>query len=297
MKKIRLENIVYFILTIILLVFIFDYYFTDLEPSINISKEPLNGIKVSFLDVGQADSILIETEDKNMLIDAGNNEDGKLLVNYLKDKNIDRFDYVIGTHAHEDHIGGLDNIVKSFDIDNFYMPKTYADNMTYTEILNALNTKNIVYTTPSINDLFNFGEAKVKVVYIGDDTEELNNTSIVLLMTYKNVKFLFMGDLPSTIEDTLDDIDADVLKVSHHGSSSSTSDVFLDKVSPSYAIISCGRNNDYHYPSNKVLNRLKKHNTEILRTDELGTIVITSDGESINISNIDTNIDSVEYGQ
>lgn len=250
-------------------------------------------LEIYYLDVGQADSILIRNNEKNVLIDAGNNEDGKKLVEYFQNLNITEFDYVIGTHAHEDHIGGMDDIIKNFDINHFYMPDALTTTKTFEEVLDALDENGVTFETPAIEDKFNVSDCYFEVLSIGNNEENLNSTSIVLMMNYGKKKFLFTGDIESETEQTLlnKNIKTDVLKVAHHGSGGSTTSKFLQKVNPEYAIISVGQNNSYNHPHNEALNRLNKNNVKIYRTDIDGTILLTSDGTNIEFESIvtDTN--------
>lgn len=246
-------------------------------------------VKVEYIDVGQADAILIENNKKYMLIDAGNNEDGDLLVNYFKDKNITDFEYVVATHPHEDHIGGMDNIIKNFNIKNYYMPDCYTTTKTFEETLDALEEKNLSFETPDIDSEFRLGDALFKVLYTGTDKRDLNNTSIVLKMTYKDISFMFTGDATNVTEKKIlaKNLQSDVLKVGHHGSQYSTSEKFLDKVNPKYAIISVGTGNIYDHPKDITLNKLK--GIEVHRTDKEGTIRVISDGKNIDIETFKTN--------
>lgn len=248
-------------------------------------------LQIWFLDVGQADSILIQNGDANMLIDAGNNEDGKKLVSYFQSLGIESFQYVIGTHAHEDHIGGMDDIIDNFNIDTFYMPDAITTTATFESVLDSLEAKNIAFQTPSIDSIFKLGNATIDVLYVGTDDSDLNNTSIVLKLTYGNTSILFMGDAEKEVETTIEkkDISADVLKVGHHGSNTSSSKTFLEKVNPSYAIISVGTGNSYGHPSNTTIQNLENQNIQIYRTDENGTIIMTSDGTDITFQTIQTN--------
>lgn len=248
-------------------------------------------LQIWFLDVGQADSILIQNGDANMLIDAGNNEDGKKLVSYFQSLGIESFQYVIGTHAHEDHIGGMDDIIDNFDIDTFYMPDAITTTATFESVLDSLEAKNIAFQTPSIDSIFKLGNATIDVLYVGTDDSDLNNTSIVLKLTYGNTSVLFMGDAEKEVETIIEkkDISADVLKVGHHGSNTSSSKTFLEKVNPSYAIISVGTGNSYGHPSNTTIQNLENQNIQIYRTDENGTIIMTSDGTNITFQTIQTN--------
>ena len=248
-------------------------------------------LQIWFLDVGQADSILIQNGDANMLIDAGNNEDGKKLVSYFQSLGIETFQYVIGTHAHEDHIGGMDDIIDNFDIDTFYMPDAITTTATFESVLDSLEAKNIAFQTPTVDSTFKLGDATIDVLYVGTDDTDLNNTSIVLKLTYGNISILFMGDAEKEVETIIEkkDISADVLKVGHHGSNTSSSKTFLEKVNPSYAIISVGTGNSYGHPSNTTIQNLENQNIQIYRTDENGTIIMTSDGTDITFQTIQTN--------
>lgn len=258
----------------------------------NTYSTPIEGaLEVYFLDVGQADSILIKNQQESMLIDAGNNEDGNLLVNYFNSLNIPKFKYLIGTHPHEDHIGGLDDIINNFQIDNIYLPDAITTTQTFVDVVNSIENKNMTYKVPQIGEKLTLGDATLEIIYTGTNQSDLNDTSIVVRLDYGNVSFLFTGDISSKVEKTIlyKNIDVDILKVGHHGSSYGTTDSFLTRVSPDYAIISVGTPNSYNHPSTEVLNKLKEKNIQIHRTDEEGTILVTTDGNNINITNIKTN--------
>ena len=255
------------------------------------SKEVDGELSVYFLDVGQADSILIESNDEYMIIDGGNNNDGELLVQYFKSLGIDKFKYLVGTHPHEDHIGGLDDIIDSFNIGTIYLPDAITTTATFEGLLDSMEKKNLTYDVPEINSTFTLGDATLKVIYTGTDTSDLNNTSIVLKLVYGNNSFLFTGDATSETEEKIinQDIAVDVLKVGHHGSKYSTTNNFLDKVNPKYAIISVGENNIYNHPASSTIDKLKKRNISIYRTDIDGTILAQSDGDNISFSKLETN--------
>ena len=290
----------FIILIIVGIFYLFQNYPTS-EISENINKRinevPVTSeerLEVTFIDVGQADSILLENEGHYMLVDAGNNEDGPKLVNYFKNQNIHQFDYVIGTHPHEDHIGGLDNIIENFDINTFYMPDVITTTKTFEDVLDALEEKNMTLSIPKTNATFKLGDATVKVLYVGtEDESDLNDTSIVLKVTYQNVSFLLTGDASTKVEEKLNqaDLESTVLKVGHHGSSTATNEKFLNTVNPKYAIISVGENNQYEHPHTTVLNTLAAHNITTYRTDQDGTIKVITDGTNIeiNTSKTDTN--------
>lgn len=242
-------------------------------------------LKVYFLDVGQADSILIINKDKSMLIDAGNNEDGELVVNFIKDKGISKLDYIIGTHPHEDHIGGLDNVIDNFDIGNIFMPKVQTNTKTFEDVLDSIQNKNLKVTSPNKGDTFNVGDAKCEIVNDSIINEKkLNLSSIIIKLTFGNNQFLFTGDAEKENEKQLNLSKIDVLKVGHHGSNTSSSIDFLSQIKPDYAIIMVGENNSYKLPKKEIIDRLKNIESQIYRTDENGTIEIISNGSEISIN-------------
>ncbi len=283
------------ILLIIIAIF-YSLYEKDLDKTFGLPvtetfKETENTLDITYLDVGQADSILIQNEGHNMLIDAGNNEDGPLLVQYFKEQNITKFDYLIATHPHEDHIGGMDDIINNFDIEKIYMPDVTTTTKTFLDVLEAIEKKNMTYDVPNINQNFSLGNTLFQVIYTGNDKKNLNNSSIVLKATFKNTSYLFTGDATSEVEKKIlnKNIQATVLKVGHHGSKYSTTTDFLNKVNPKYAIISVGKNNSYNHPNQVTINKLEKKNIEIHRTDQEGSIFLKSDGKTINITSKKTN--------
>ena len=226
-----------------------------------------------------------------MLIDAGNNEDGPLLVQYFKEQNMTKFDYLIATHPHEDHIGGMDDIIKNFDIEKIYMPNVTTTTKTFLDVLNAMEEKNMTFDVPNIGQNFALGHTLFQVMYTGSDKKNLNNSSIILKANFKNTSYLFTGDATSEVEKKIlsKDIKATVLKVGHHGSKYSTTTEFLNKVNPKYAIISVGKNNSYNHPNQITIDKLTKKNIEIHRTDQEGSIFLKSDGKTINITSKQTN--------
>lgn len=262
----------------------------DSTKSDKIDAKVNENFSVSFIDVGQADSILIRNGNYNMLIDAGNNEDGEKLVNYFKSLGIEEFKYVFATHPHEDHIGGMDDIINNFKIDNYYMSNKLSTTKTFMDVLDALDGRNLKYTVPNKGDTLKLGDANIKVIYPGDDKSNINDSSIVLKITYGKNSFLLTGDATSNVERKIynEDIKSDVLKVAHHGSSYSSTDVFLDRVKPYYAVISVGKNNIYNHPSNKTLEKLNKRNIKVYRTDLDGTIVFISDGDNLSVQTLET---------
>ena len=265
---------------------------TAINEKTTTKKIELDGtLKVYFIDVGQADSILITTSNHNMLIDAGNNEDGKLLVEYIKNLGIEKFDYVVGTHPHEDHIGGMDDIINSFEINKYLMPDKLSTSKTFEDVLDALMDNNMKYTVPNKGDNLELGDANLKVIHVGSNSSDANDSSIVLKLIYGNNTFLLTGDATKKVEKEMlnDDIKSDVLKVGHHGSEYSTSDEFLEKVNPKFAVIEVGKNNIYNHPVKLTLDKFNLKNIKIYRTDLDGTIIFTSDGNTLDVKTIDTN--------
>ena len=248
-------------------------------------------LSVHYIDVGQADSILIERNQEYMLIDGGNNVDGPLLVDYFKDLGITSFKYLVATHPHEDHIGGLDDVIDNFDIGTIYMPDVITTSKTFEDLLDSIENKNLTFNVPVIGSSFKLGDSDFTVIYTGMDTSDLNNTSIVLRMVYGNTSFLFTGDATDVTEEKIinQNIQTDVLKVGHHGSKYSTTDKFLAKVNPKYAVISVGSDNKYGHPASSTINKLNSANIETYRTDQDGTVIAESDGNDIKFSTVKTN--------
>ena len=246
-----------------------------------------DGLVVHYLDVGQGDSIFIKfPNNKTMLIDAGEKEYGSKVVNYIKNLNYNKIDYIIATHPHTDHIGGLSLVIDSFDIGKIYMPKVTTTTYTYENLLKTIKNKGLKITTgvKGVN-IINEDDLKVSILSPQDhDYDNLNNYSIVIKIVYKDRSFLFMGDSEKLIEKEItDDVSCDVLKIGHHGSSTSSSLDFLNKTNAKYAIISVAKNNDYHHPHESVIKNIKKSGMEILKTSDNGDIIISTDGIDLAI--------------
>jgi competence protein ComEC len=244
--------------------------------------------QVTFLDVGQADSIAIQCNNSNMLIDAGTNSTSDSLVNILKRMGINRFDVLVGTHPHEDHIGGMDAVIDKFDIGTIYMPDVSATTRTFEDVLQAIENKGLTVTSPVPGSSFNLGSATCTILAPNSQTyEEVNNYSIVIRLVYGNTSFLFTGDAQADSEKEIlakgYTLNSDILKVGHHGSTTSTSSDFLNAVSPRYAIISVGEDNDYGHPHRETLDQLNAAGIAVYRTDLNGTITINSDGSSLTV--------------
>lgn len=258
---------------------------TQNNNSVNLSGE----LKIDFIDVGQGDSILVRQNGHNMLIDTGTNASTEDLISYLNKNNIKTIDYLVLTHPHEDHIGGADAVIRKFKVNNIYMPKVSTSTKTFRDVLRAMKLKGLKASEPELQDIFKVGDAKCTVYGPVSPIEgDLNTYSIVLKLTYGSTSFLFTGDAQASNEKAMIergyDLRADVLKLGHHGSRTSTSKEFLEKVNPKYAVLSCGKDNDYGHPHGVTVNKLKNKNIPLYRTDEEGTIICTSDGKKISFN-------------
>ncbi len=240
---------------------------------------------VHYIDAGQGDSIFVKLPNgETLLIDAGDNEAGVDVVGYLKDLKVNKIDYLVATHPHSDHIGGMDDVINKFDVKAMYMPKVSHNTVTFSSLLDAIEEKDVKLKVAKAGvNILKEENLSIDILSPDDRTyEDMNNYSAVLKITYGNTGFLFMGDAEKEIENKLkSNLKSDVIKVGHHGSDTSTGEKFLKKVSPEVAVISVGEENDYGHPHDKVVERLKKHNIKIFRTDYDGTVVIGSDGEKI----------------
>ena len=245
--------------------------------------------KVHFLDVGQADCILVQSGALYALIDAGNNTDSRIILQYLNNLGISRFEYVVGTHPHEDHIGSLDTIINTYDIGKIIMPKVQADTNTFEDLLDSIAAKGLKVTTPQPGSIYNLGDAELQILAPnGSSYEETNDFSVVIRLVFGNTSFLLTGDAESLSEQEMISkgytLQADVLKVGHHGSASSTTTSFLSKVNPLYSVICVGVDNTYGHPSPSTLQRLNNAGVTVYRTDINGTIVFSSDGQNLSVS-------------
>lgn len=258
----------------------------ELAKETSVATEVSGNLIVDYIDVGQADSILIRNDNHSMLIDAGNNEDGKDVLNFIKEKGITKLDYVIGTHPHEDHIGGLDDVINSdLEIENILMPKISTNTKTYEDVLDAISNKGLTVTAPKKDDIFEIGKAKCTVMTDSIlDQDNLNLSSIIIRLEYGENSFLFMGDAEEENEKQINWPKTDVLKVGHHGSNTSSSKNFINQVQPKYSIIMVGKDNSYKLPKQETIDKLKNIGSEIYRTDENGTIEINSNGVDINVN-------------
>lgn len=245
-------------------------------------------LQVHFIDVGQGDCTLITCDGEAMLIDAGDNNKGTAVQLYLQKRGINSLDYVIGTHPDADHIGGMDVIMTKFDCEQVMLPNVSNDTATYRDVIDTMEYRGYKNTLPVVGSSYSLGDATFTVIAPNGNYEDTNNYSIGIRLVHGENSFLFMGDAEEEAETDIMqnglEISADVLKVAHHGSSSSSSKDFINTVSPTYAVISCGEDNSYGHPSAETLNTLRSGGIKVYRTDEQGSIIATSDGQSISFN-------------
>ena len=244
-------------------------------------------LRVDFVDVGQADFIVVECDGVFMTIDGGNAADSQLIYSYMKQRGMEEIDTVVITHAHEDHYGGVSAILNYAEVDRVYCPVTEYVNSAFGNVLDAISREGLEITVPVPGEAFTLGSAMVQIFGPVDTYEDPNNMSIVLKITFGERSFLFTGDAEREAEyDIINagfDISADVLKVGHHGSYTSTSYVWLKTVAPEYAVISSDREEfpDYNHPHEEVVSRLRDAEVTVYRTDLQGTVTLITYGDEI----------------
>ncbi len=246
---------------------------------------PTDEMEVHFIDVGQGDATLILCGGEAMLIDAGEDSKGIVIQNYIRKQGVKELKYLILTHTDSDHIGGADVIVTKFDVDTVFMGDYPKDNRNYRELIEAFDYKNLSWETPNVGNVYELGSAEFTIVAPNREYEDANNVSIGLLLENGNDSFLFTGDAEEEAEfDILAnglDLDCDVFKAGHHGSKTSNSEEFLKATSPEYIVISCEDGNSYGHPHAGPLNRFRSIKAKVFRTDEQGSIIAFSNGDSI----------------
>lgn len=248
-------------------------------------------VSVHFIDVGQGDCELIKTQNKTVLIDCGEKEYYSDVIAYIKSQNIKYIDYVIVTHPHSDHAGGMSFILDEFDIGTVVMPKIQESiiptTSTYIRLLKSIENKNITVEYANAGKEYTLDDVKMILLSPVQDYDDLNNYSVAVKFVHGKNSFLFTGDIEKEAEsDIMEkgfDISADVLKIAHHGSSTSSKKKFINAVAPQYAVIEVGSPNSYNHPNKETLQLLENKDIMVYRTDLYGNIVFVSDGSTLNI--------------
>lgn len=264
-----------------------DSLYSDL--GLHTAPPPEGELRVTVLDVGNADCILLQNGDQAALIDAGESYDGDTIVTALKNAGVNKLDYVIATHADADHIGGMEAVIRNIPIDTFlmsFMPEGYTPTTrTYERMLNAMLDADITPIEAEHGATYTFGEATINILSGLSDYTETNDQSVVCMVSHGKMDFLFMGDAGKEVEreiiKAVPTLDVEVIKVGHHGSRSSSDGAFIRRISPDIALITCGYNNSYKHPHSETVEMLRRNDITIYRTDLNGKIVLTSDGTTV----------------
>ena len=259
------------------------------QPDSSYSTADGSGIlEIHYIDVGQADAALVICDGEAMLIDGGNVDDSSLIYAYLQEHDISSLKYIVGTHAHEDHMGGLSGALHAAQAETAFCSVTENDAKFFQNFTSALAKQGKSITVPETGSRYTLGSAEFQFIGPIQETNDANNMSLVLRLVYGSTSFLFTGDAERSEEsDILDagyDLSATVLKVGHHGSEGSTSYPFLRAATPQYAVISCGTGNSYGHPHEEALSRLRDADVTLYRTDLQGTIICTSDGKTVTFT-------------
>jgi beta-lactamase superfamily II metal-dependent hydrolase len=260
---------------------------------------PSPEMKIYFLDVGQADAIFVDFGDYEILVDAGGNDSGSMVVNYIKPFVQGDLDVVVATHAHADHIGGLDHVINSFQVDNIIDSGEVGTTVTYKDYYAAASGEANCNFISDGNMFFEMGDqALFKVIEVGDGFDDSNENSVVTMVDYNEIEVLLMGDLDSSVEaSNLTKFgDVDILKAGHHGSRTASSTAFLNMVKPETIIISAGLNNQYGHPHQEAIARMLAVGSALFGTYQSGTIIATTDGHTYSL-NTSSRITSAGAGQ
>ena len=251
--------------------------------------QPQGQFIVHFIDLGQSDSILLEYEGHFALIDGGYAKTSDKLLDYLEDQNVTELDLVVSTHMHGDHIGGLPAVLEAYKVDVLWHSRQTYYSDAYDQLLYYADQQDTLVEKPVVSQLFLLGDVQLELLGpLQKSYTDINNSSLVIMASYGKNRFLFTGDMRHEAEKELidagTDLKADVLKVGHHGSYTSTSYLFLRTVQPDYAVIQCGRDNEYGHPHSEPMSRLRDADVDIYRNDKLGTVIAISDGTNITFS-------------
>ena len=244
-------------------------------------------VTIKFIDVGQGEAILIALPEKTMLIDAGPTGSAPKIAQVLQELGRNKIDYLVATHPDEDHIGGMADVISNTQIGTIYAPNKTNNTATYRKFLTAIQNNNLQITLAEAGTIIDQTDSyKLEILWPKKDANfpETNDYSIIIKLTVGNKTFLFTGDAPTNAILNSNPGHIDVLKLSHHGSRTGTTEVLIHKLSPTYAVLSYAVDNPYGHPMQSVLNALRKHSVEVWGTGANGTITITCDGTNIDIS-------------
>lgn len=258
------------------------------EVDLPTTEEISEGLNIHTIDVGQGDSTLLECNGNYMLIDAGETDHSKAVVDYLKQYNVEKLSYMVITHPHSDHYGAAEAVLENIETENIILTEAYNTTSSWEGLVDYIDSNNYNVIMPESNQVFNLGECNITTYVPEIDNDDLNNCSVVLKAEYDGMSALFTGDAEKSEERAILEsgfnVKADVLNVGHHGSSTSTSKEFFENVNPQLALISCGKNNDYGHPHKETTALLKKQNVKSLRTDEQGSIIVNMNDDVLNIT-------------
>lgn len=285
---------------IFIVVIVLSYYFetskiddnnhandTNLELKIEHKEYTQGELILTMIDVGQADSFLLMQDGKTALIDCGTRSTGKDVVKYLNSIGVSKLDYVFGTHPHDDHMGGMYDVITNIEVGKIVIPEVESGAVTsnwYMKLMDEIQKNGYQVKNPEVDDIYQLGEAQMKVIGpMSKFPDNINNYSTVLKVSFGEMDIIMTGDAEKEVEEEIlaskENIDAEILKVGHHGSNTSTTDEFLDAIDPEYALISAGIGNKHEHPTKTTMKKLKKQDIEVYRTDESGTVtaIITHD--------------------
>ncbi len=253
----------------------------------SVTAQTSENVTIKFIDVGQGEAILIALPEKTMLIDAGPTGSAPKIAQVLQELGRNKIDYLVATHPDEDHIGGMADIISSTQIGTIYAPNKTNNTATYRKFLTAIQNNNLQITLAEAGTVIDQTDGyKLEILWPTKDANfpDTNDYSIIIKLTVGNKTFLFTGDAPTNAILNSNPGHIDVLKLSHHGSRTGTTEVLIHKLSPTYAVLSYAVDNSYGHPMQSVLNALHKHSVEVWGTGANGTITITCDGTNIDIS-------------
>lgn len=295
-RKIKRSEVSFLLAIITLLAVVlvsFENPLRGLENTLGRGNRPPKEFSLHFIDVGQGDCTLLMSDGETMLIDSGAKGYETTVSTYLYSLGVSQLDYIVATHPHSDHIGSMPKVIKEFTpemlITPYLTPEQTPDTVTYEDLLTAVTKTNCTIFNPAPGEIFTVGYTTVEVLGpVTNEAEDLNDMSLMMMVTYKDNKFLLTGDAKKEEEMSVlesgANVDCDLLHVSHHGSNTSSTDEFLEKATPDYAVISCGIDNDYGHPHAETISKLEKYTDKIYRTDICSDIVVTSDGKNIEIT-------------